>query len=102
MPPWIGTAPAARLVPAPLGTIGTWFALAQLSTSATSSVLPGRTTASGTPENPKVASVWYGTSAAGRTSTFLAPTIRPSRAPRAWPSTRFAVPALILRSSRRR
>ncbi len=56
-PPRTGTAPAARLVPAPRGTTGMPNRLAHRRIRDTSSVLPGRTTACGMPEKPNVASV---------------------------------------------
>jgi hypothetical protein len=57
MPPRAGTAPAARLLPAPRGTTGMRRSFAHRRTRDTSSAFPGRTIADGIPEKPNVAPV---------------------------------------------
>src|SRR5579864_1032479 len=67
-PPRVGDAPDAYPVPAPRGTIGMRCTAQTLTTPATSSVDPGKTTASGrwrSPEAPH-ASYAYAARSAGR------------------------------------
>ena len=56
IPPFNGTVAAQRLLPAPLGIIGTLFWAANLTIFTTSSVFCGETITSGSPSNRGVAS----------------------------------------------
>ena len=69
-----GTPPPTKPVLPPWTTIATSRAAARRTTSATSAVLPGRTTISACPWNRPVQSVSNGARRSGSTSTWVAPT----------------------------